>query len=522
VKGLLVFVSVVLVAAACGAADPPAAPPTNSTPPASSSSSAVPLASTSTVPPTTAAPRPDDGWRRENANFGRDVVLLSEGEGERVLLRYRADQPADVAFVIRDRWNDSHWTRRFAPGVDPNRDVRIQAEVQPLDDGLWFEVTSASPLDDGPYDAGTAADPPTYTGGVALHLRDGTLDIVTTGEREVVRQQGFTLERLLRSVLIPLPDQPVGVGARWQVGDNYLYSPPDAEFELIAIDGDLITLAVGGNSTAYDGDRYGGNYLDVEQSGTLRIDLSTGAATGSIRAVGVVEQSIAGERTPGTEEPFERETLIDIPARYHPLDERPHTLTLDHETGSGDTAVSGTVTYQGEVDAESSGAVVFAGSVAYEPGPQAGAPTEFELSLAPDGEPGTSWRGQLSLWQVFGSLVPRLPAESHLHAGFPDSLISEVVVPDLCIGGCSWPIEWHVVDISGSRLTLAADQDLELEISQRGASVVAEGTLVGEWTIDLFDPLAIEGTLAFDGSASLGAGGPQPHHESWTLRSTIG
>lgn len=474
---------------ACSDDDPVATPdpPTTTVAPSTTADTVAPLTTT-----TTTAPQPEQRWIAVVEGYRPDVELLTAGEEPRRPLRYRAEDTTDIGFVVRDRWNDSRWSRRMP--IDPTTEFRVDATSQPRDDGLWLEITAA---------------------GVALHHRaDNTVDLYYRGERGTARENAFAVLELLELAHIPMPDEPIGVGARWRVGAAYGYSPVAAEFELTAIDGDLVTLAAVGAAAGYDGDRYGGNYLDVTHDGILRLDLASGQAAGVMRAEGIVQDSVGGERTPGTEEPFARETIVDIPARFRALDDRRHTITIQRTT-SGPTLDTDELTlfYTGDIERNDDGGTTFDGMITTtaeaterllaSPTPiRTAYPTDLTLTAA--GELEADERFIDSLWDVWHSYMPPFTSDWYLHTGAPSSLAAGVQVPGLCLGGCAETAEWEIVDVAGSTFTARLEHPYSLDIIQRGAIVRADGIFTGEWTVDLFDPFALEGWLAYEGTARFG------------------
>ena len=152
----------------------------------------------------------------------------------------------------------------------------------------------------------------------------------------------------------------------------------------------------------------------MEQSGTLRIDLASGQAAGVIRGEGIVQDSVAGERTPGTEEPFARETIIDIPARYAALDERPHTIAVRYTNRAGATGTEEVeYFYAGTVDTQRTGRMTFNGTVNPTPSETPGGP-EVDLYLMPDGDYGAESRSFESLHSLYRRFVPKFAGDWYL------------------------------------------------------------------------------------------------------------
>lgn len=254
-----------VVALSCGA-DGSTAAERRQVPGATVTIAPVPTA----APPTTTASAPADphaldGWEVYFEIPERDLRITSRGFQPRIEIGYavREDLPFRQQLVE---------VQNFDGAIDGNytETVELEGRVAPRDGGLVIELDAAGP-DDQP---------------AALSLlADNDAAVLTTGEDldvDTVARFDATI-----AALIPLPQEPVGMGARWFTHTNLFdASSIPGTFEVLAIEPGRLTLSVSGNIRDNDTAPGAGFSIEATISGTLEIDLTTAQVDGSVIVVG--------------------------------------------------------------------------------------------------------------------------------------------------------------------------------------------------------------------------------------------
>lgn len=489
------------VGAACSSDDPIAAPTTTVT----TTTTTIAAATTTT----TTLPSPTRRVYKE------DLEILDHGAKERSLLQYASNNIATPIHIeINTTYNDSYW----APGGRTSEIILIGQSV-PTSDGIRLEITDGGSLD---------------TGGLRFSeserdfSEDGLLfELVSDGGRVIQRRPGIEgatddllLGQPLRGFLIPLPDEPVGIGARWTYGETARESSEfSSGLELIAVNGPVITLQLSGTGGDYDGDHYGGNWLEVEHSGVFTLDLSSGRFTGEVWDIGTVQQSTLGVRE-GAVEPFERHTVIDVPARFTPTATESRSIDVVYDPGANGADDGVDVIWAGGVELSDDGSAQFTGEAL----PLAGSDDDaipFDIRVLPDGT------------TTFGS-TGGFPSPTFVYTFVPDFIDSAMLYDDeivqthsdlwlnISLGGYRAPMQWEVESIAGSQVSVVGSGDVDAEFFTRGAYNLIVGGITARFVLDLFDPYATNGRIAFEGTYNFTEVDQLDYREGWTLTTTPG
>lgn len=121
-------------------------------------------------------------------------------------------------------------------------------------------------------------------------------------------EQVSTLSQLGEQIAMPLPDQPIGVGARWThrrtIKQNQLSLLSVTTVDVTAIDGNRVTFTSSSNLTGDDQtitrDGQTAQVANIRGNGSQRgtLDLATASLTGEIHASLVFEMIVDGQRRP--------------------------------------------------------------------------------------------------------------------------------------------------------------------------------------------------------------------------------
>jgi hypothetical protein len=262
------------------------------------SRTAAPTRAETTAPATT-APETSD------ADAGPTVTLLDPGAEPRSLLRF--DLAAGTSSMTTSQSQEI--TQSFLGQTQPTAAFDfvfvMQIDTVPVADGyeLTSTVTSAG---SGP---GTAADVAAVLDEslaalagfrsitviddrgriLSAELDEASLAGVPAEITDLMRQLGES-----NQIAAPLPDEAVGVGARWQVEQrlevNGISLVQTTEYTLTAVDGPVLTMEISGSQTPIETTVQlpGLEGVDVEilewttsTTGSLIIDLASGVPTSS-------------------------------------------------------------------------------------------------------------------------------------------------------------------------------------------------------------------------------------------------
>jgi hypothetical protein len=489
--------SLVLLAAGCATDDALAPlPPTTTT--------TTTMASLPTPTIDTTVEDPPDPFTPVARSSSSDVVILDAGADDRTRLRYAPTAPAALDNMVTETLTDS--PEAVGGAV---RAVEIGGTTLPTTDGMRLELDIAKvTITEAGREAVTRSAPP---GSVAIEY-GGLGGMRILAKPEVEPTLAIDLADALAPILIPLPEEPVGLGAIWViVTDDYAEVPAPTTYQLTAINGPLITLRIFGQTIGYAGESDSGSQLGVEHSGIITIDTSSGNVRGEIRAV-------------GTAQDFARITLVDGPVTYSLRDPRPHTMRIEHGAsyGGADNG-SFVVELAGDVQVDDAGMMRFFGTteVTAETGDEIW--PQFDIRVTADGTVPFATPNEIAVLRRFPVRgLPNLRPGSLLHSDVPTEAETPLLIDDIGLGGWGTPLEWTVVDRAGSRFTVEARSTVDQEFFTRGAynRVVAE--ISAQWTLDLFDPFTIDGYVSFDGTYWLGEREPALVVETWSITSGAG
>lgn len=91
---------------------------------------------------------------------------------------------------------------------------------------------------------------------------------------------------------------------------------------------------------------------------------------------------------------------------------------------------------------------------------------------------------------------------------------------EISLGGFRVGVRWTIERIEGSRVTVATESTLDAEFNTRGAYNNLVGEISGEFVMDVFDPFATTGSIAFVGTYKFGDADQVDYREGWTLTTT--
>lgn len=182
-----------------------------------------------------------------DADRGTTLILLDRGKSPHTLLRYRA-APGDRALTrVRYLANSALASTEMGGATLPTGKFEIgfdmEVTVQSIDDAGNYRLRgralslSVLPLD---VTAETMVKHPTYR----LPEEPPTVDVTMTPHGHVLTSKGDSAMAVqyanLRSLSVPFPTEPVGVGARWRVVQTYekpFEAIEEIEWRLVAWDG---------------------------------------------------------------------------------------------------------------------------------------------------------------------------------------------------------------------------------------------------------------------------------------------
>lgn len=479
------------LAAACSGDNPVAAPPDPDPPPSSTSAAWSPT----TARPATdesAAGRPGgppEGWEsvgQGTVDQGDEGALpLDAGTGDRQRLRYGTGRGDDVG-----RWA---LTFRGSSAV-----VELAGTTQPVGGGIWIEVSEVRRDE---------ATPPGLSFG-ALVSPTGSVSLWAPPDADFDGREDEYLQ-LLRAGLIVFPEDEIGPGATWSApgASPYAFARP-ATYELLEVDGPLVTVGLEGDVDGVDLSRPGGSRgssapRSGTHDGTLTIDTRTGRVMGEIRVDGVVE-------TEDGSVPFEDSLLIESPG------EPAHGLRVATTFRHGSQWASGTasdfeVTLLGETargpetGTTLPGFVGRAGVAGFADSGSHPVPPITYPSDDPD-----AW--DRSLYRAFaGQLVDDvLPAwvdDDTLYEPFPFGGSDSLILPGVGIGVHPVGVTWQVDEVDGADVLVSLDAAFDDETTMRGAYFRAVGTARGEFRVNRFNLYDLEGRIDVEFDTVLGERG---------------
>ncbi len=429
-----------------------------------------------------------------------DVTLVDAGADIRTPLRYAATVASDVDFVIRDTPNGA----AAGSGDETTREVQIAGTARPAGDGIRLELDIARiTVTDAGGETSSRSDP---AESMALELSPVGAVTVLASPPATDLQIAFDIADALASVLVPFPEEAVGIGAIWTIaadGDGVSNTP--VAYELLASEGPLVTLRVVLGSRAEGGDHESAETLGASRSGIITIDTSSGRVLGEIRTV-------------------ERLIRIDGPAVYSLRDPRPHRLRVEHRStfGGADNG-SFVVELTGDVQVNDDGSLTFSGTSELTAQTEQEIWPRFDIRVATDGTPMTprlETRTVLNRLPVNG--LPILDPRSFIFSESPTEAVTSLPIDDLGISQWRGQLVWNITNRAGSRLTVEASSTVDEEFFTRGAYNRVMAEISARWTIDLFDPFALEGFVRFDGQYWLGEREPRRVVESWEIASSSG
>ena len=341
---------------------------------------------------------------------------------------------------------------------------------------------------------------------MALELSPVGAVTVLASPRATDLRIAFDIADALASVLVPFPEEAVGVGAVWTIavdGDGVSTIP--TAYELLASEGPLVTLRVVRGGRAEAGDHESTDAPRASRSGIITIDTSSGGVLGEIRA-------------------FERIIRIDAPAVYSLRDPGPHRLRVEHRsTFGGSDNGSFLVELTGDVQENDDGSLTFSGTSELTAHTEEEIWPRFDIRVATDGTPLTprpETRAVLNRLPVNG--LPILDPRSFIFSDSPTEAVTSLPIDDLGVSQWRGQLVWRITNRAGSRFTVEASSTVDEEFFTRGAYNRVMAEISARWTIDLFDPFALEGFVRFDGQYWLGEGEPRRVVESWEIVSGSG
>ncbi len=319
---LLAAPLLVLAAAACGG-DDEAAPATSVavtttstsattapvTPPTTAAATTVaPTTAATTAPPTTTPPTTAPATtapETSDADAGPTVTLLDPGAEPRSPLRFDLAAGTSVMTTSQSQEITQTFGGRTQPTAAFGLVFVMQIDTVPVADG--YEVTSTlTSVASGPDIAADVAAALDEQLGLLVGFRsvsvvddrgrilraevdETTLAAAPAEIADLMRQLGES-----NQVAAPLPDEAVGVGARWQVEQrlelNGISLVQTTEYTLTAVDGSVLTIEVVGGQTPTETtvELPGLEGIDVEilewttsTTGSLIIDLASVVPTSS-------------------------------------------------------------------------------------------------------------------------------------------------------------------------------------------------------------------------------------------------
>ena len=147
-----------------------------------------------------------------------------------------------------------------------------------------------------------------YTLSPGGRVSGSVVETVSTDLSGPMQEQVATLVQLGEQIAMPLPDQPIGVGARWKhrrtIKQNQLALLSVTTVDVTAIDGNRITFTsnadLSGDDQTITRDGQSAQVANIRgnasQQGTL--DLGTATLTGEMRASLVFEMNVDNQRRP--------------------------------------------------------------------------------------------------------------------------------------------------------------------------------------------------------------------------------
>lgn len=468
-RRLIAIVALALVAATCADDDQPAAAPTTSSP-----STTVP---TTTSPPTTSttttsiAPAPETplDWPVVDVAFELDSellpALLEPGAEPHTALRYGGTGTRE--------WGLGLW------GRDAEAPTTFLGTAWANADGVVIELDRFL---DEPIDEPAAIGLDAW-GRPTLRTPDGSIPAAPT----VAETTAFTLPRF-----VVFPDEPVGIGARWSPpasGPDTFYPAP--EYELVSVEGPVVTVRAAGT---VDG-------IDITEPGALRNQNAPSTASFSglvsvdLRTGIVIAQTEVEGTTETTDGPVEwtREVATE-PAVIVDDSGMPVALTLQGMSDTSGSPVSNTATtFLGVTTGTEEGHALanFAGV--------AGPASVARFAAGPEFFDGTdSWPPGLYASTVdgwFDSVMPAFLDDPDLRAPLTFDGLDSLYILDVGIGGTTVPVTWEIAEFLGGDIVVRVDATFDQEDIHRGYAFRPVGTAVGEFRVNRFNLLDIEGRL---------------------------
>jgi hypothetical protein len=463
--------------------------------------SPITTTTSTTAPTTTVTSIDDEPWTTVRRSSRPEVVLIDPGGDIRAPLRYVAAMVSDVALVVRDTPNATP----TGSSTETAREVQIGGTARPVVDGirLEFDIARISVTDA----AGDTSSRSAPAASMAMEVSSVGAVAVLASPQGTDLQVALDVADTLAPVLVPFPEETVGIGAIWTVATNGDGDSSTVAYELLASEGPLVTLRAIGDPGPDDGDHESGDTLDFPRSGIITIDTSSGRALGELRYP-------------------ERAIRIDGPAVYSLRDPRPHRMRVEHRaTFAGADNGSYLVELTGDVHVNDDGTLTFSGTTDLTARTEQGEEVwpRFDIRLATDGMPLTprpETSAVLSRLPVSG--LPVLATDSFVFSDSPTESVTSLPIDDLGISQWRGLLEWTVTRRAGSRFTVEASSSIDDEFFTRGAynRIVAE--ISARWTIDVFDAFAVEGFVRFDGEYWLGEREPDRVVEIWEIASGSG
>jgi hypothetical protein len=221
------------------------------------------------------------------------VRLLDAGAAPRAPLRYALKRPQEVTVVVRGEWSTDGNQRAFPTFTTPLRllpgDSRVQFQ--------WLKPSALAPgsrpstLDAASRDIllGLEGSEGLYAcdaRGIISNflLRPGPNDPLADAGTAMQQRSFYALQMgrgMLQLLAVPLPDEPVGVGARWQVERSALRGPLSfIQFTTFTLErrvGSMLELSYrfGGLNDPTTGIRDSEMKLEVSGGGKATVDLTS-------------------------------------------------------------------------------------------------------------------------------------------------------------------------------------------------------------------------------------------------------
>ncbi|MEZ5247594.1 MAG: hypothetical protein R2707_21070 [Acidimicrobiales bacterium] len=500
-KGLLVFITVVLVAAACGAGDPAATPADTTT--TTAPTSTVAPATTTTSPPasTSAAPADwvlldEDGpaaavW---NATGYDDATLTTPGTGDAAVIAYQGT--AEAPFALDIDWGD------------PAGRTVLSGTTRPTDTGLWIDIDT---VDD---ETGTLGAAP-----IAAEVEgSGSVRIWGPPAAEWDNAAVSGIQILLRAVLVPFPTEPIAPGATWSTpgtGPHAFLRAPT--YELVDREGPLVTLQLSGDASGFSlSDPWLSRGSSAPRSGThdgtITIDTSSGRVIGQIAVTGEIGDE-GGETFTET---------LDIESPTVPMLVLGAAVDTEFRIGVdfGDLVGEDRITLSGSAMSEPknrSGVPGFSGRAEMEGDLYA---DEFVDPVDFDETNQTEWSRSdffQALEAFIDGMLPDWVDDRSLRGPLPFGGIDQLKILEVGIGGTTVPITWRISELDGADVVITIDAPFAEDTSHRGALVRTVGTVTGTFVVNRFNVLDVRGRLdvVFDYTFSSADQPSIPVHQWW-------